>query len=109
MHLGVASAENKGGAAVQVAPPQVNRLFGVPAARCHLSRMLQLVCYGLPAFASGLRRTGKVYDKCMTSLHANSAREHSAVRLGHGVRTDCLCNTRHIAVADGTRRLGLCA
>ena len=42
----------------------------------------------------------------MTSLHANSAREHGAARLGHGVRTDRLGNTRHIAVADGTRRLG---
>ena len=42
----------------------------------------------------------------MTSLHANSAREHSAARLGHGVRTDRLRNTRHVAVADGTRRLG---
>ena len=42
----------------------------------------------------------------MASLHANSAREHSAARLGHGVRTDRLGNTRHIAVADGTRRLG---
>ena len=68
--------------------------------------MLQLVRYGLPAFAGGLRRTGKVYDKRMTSLHANSAREHGAARLGHRVRTDRLGNTRHVAVADGTRRLG---
>ena len=99
-------AQIKSGAAVQVAPPQVNRLVGMSAARCHLSRMLQLVRYGLPAFASGLRRTGKVYDKCMTSLHANSAREHGAARLGHRVRTDRLGNTRHLAIADGTRRLG---
>ena len=42
----------------------------------------------------------------MTSLHTNSAREHGAARLGHRVRTDCLGDTRHIAVADGTRRLG---
>lgn len=35
----VASAENKGGAAVQVAPPQLNRLVGMSAASCHLSRM----------------------------------------------------------------------
>ena len=106
MHLGVASAENKSGATDKVAPPQVNRLVGMSAARCHLSRMLQLVRYGLPAFAGGLRRTGIVYDKCMTSLHANSTREHGAARLGHRIRADCLCNTRHIAVADGTRRLG---
>ena len=76
------------------------------AARRHLGRMLQLVCYGLPAFAGGLRRTGKVYDKRMTSLHANSAREHGAARLGHRVGTDCLGDTRHITVTDGTRRLG---
>ena len=42
----------------------------------------------------------------MTSLHAHGAREHGAARLGHGVRANRLCNTRHIAVADGTRRLG---
>ena len=62
MRLGVASAENKGGAARKVAPPQVVRLFGVSAARRHLGRMFQLVRYGLPAFAGGLRGTGKVYD-----------------------------------------------
>ncbi len=59
MHLGVASAENKGGAAVQVAPPQVNRLFGMSAARRHLGRMLQLIAHGLPAFAGGFREPGK--------------------------------------------------
>ena len=42
----------------------------------------------------------------MPTLHAHGAREHGAARLGHGVGTNCLGNTRHIAVADGTRRLG---
>ena len=42
----------------------------------------------------------------MPTLHAHGAREHGAARLGHRVRTNCLGNARHIAVADGTRRLG---
>ena len=42
----------------------------------------------------------------MTSLHANSAREHGTACLGHRVRTDRLGNTRHVAIADGTRGLG---
>lgn len=59
MHLGVASAENKGGAAVQVAPPQVNRLVGMSAARCHLSRMLQLVCYASQLSRAAFVEPGK--------------------------------------------------
>ena len=96
----------KGGAARKVAPPQVVRLFGVPAARRHLGRMLQLIAHGPPAFAGRFRGSRKVDDKRIPTLHAHGAREHGAARLGHGVRTDCLCNTRHIAVADGTRRFG---
>ena len=59
MHLGVASAKNKGGVTRKVAPPQVVRLFGVTAARRHLGRMLQLIAHGSQLSRAAFVEPGK--------------------------------------------------